>query len=255
VSKARKATSRDLAFMGVAAPFLLILAVLPFDGLLKALILAPFVLFLPGYAIAAAIFMPGTIARGERLVYAVALSVAAATIGGLFWQFLLDLDRFAWAFVLASIALIASAVAQRRRVLQPPAEDGGRPAPVRVGLATVAVSMIALAIAIAAINVAIDGLYRQRAESHFSSLWVVPRAPDGAVEIGIWNHQGEVHEYRLDVDGAGRPLRRWEGRLGSRASKQLVLDPGEVPRAGGVVVSLYEDGVLYRRTELQGGGA
>lgn len=252
MSKARKATSRDLAFMSVAAPFLLILAVLPLDGLLKALVLAPLVLFLPGYAIAAAMFTPGTIPRGERLVYAFALSVAAATIGGLFWQFLLGLDRFAWAFTLTSVTLIASAVAQRRRVLRPPAEDGARPAPVRVGLATMAVSLIALAIAIAAVNVAIDGLHRQRAESHFSSLWVVPQAPGGAVEVGVWNHQGEVHEYRLSVESGGRQLRRWEGRLGSRAGKRMLLDPSEVPDAGQVVVSLYEDGVLYRRTELQG---
>ena len=75
--------SRDLAVVCLGAIASLVLMALPFDGLVKALLLVPMVLVLPGYALSAALFPPSTLTRAERLVYTFALSVGAASLGGL----------------------------------------------------------------------------------------------------------------------------------------------------------------------------
>jgi hypothetical protein len=256
MSKAGRGDSRDLAWVGAASLASLVLIVLPIGGLLKAIALVPLVLFLPGYAIAAAMFGPGAITRGERLVYALSLSVAAAALGGLFWQLLFGLSRSAWAFLLVAITLVATAVAQRRRASQSSrkAERPPRHLP-RVGLPTGLAMLAALVLTIVAIDTAAEGLHDQRAESHFSSLWIAPQEPgEGSVEIGVWNHQGSVYTYQLSVDREGITLWQWEGRLGSYRRKQVTLAPAEIPGSGPLVVSLYKSGVLYRRVELQTGG-
>ncbi len=68
MSKASGTRSRDLTRVQAASLVSLVLMVLPFGGLLKELALVPLALILPGYAISAAMFMPGSITRGERLV-------------------------------------------------------------------------------------------------------------------------------------------------------------------------------------------
>lgn len=233
---------------------LLILMVLPLGGLARNIALVPLVLVLPGYAISLAMFGPGAISRGERIVYTLSLSVAVAALGGLFWQLLFGLDRMAWAFLIVAIVLVAAWVAQRRNVPRPSRATERRTSRLRVGLPTALAMLAALVLAIVAIDIAADGLRDQRAESHFSSLWIVPQGPnEDSVEIGVWNHQGSVYTYRLSVDRAGIPVWLWEGRLGAHKRKQVVLGLDEIPGAGPVVVTLYKDGALYRRTELETG--
>ncbi len=253
--------SRDLVLIAAAALASLILVALPLEGLIKALALLPMVLFLPGYALAAAMFPSQEPGRGERAIYAIALSVGAASLGGLVWQFAFGLDRTSWALVLAAITLVACAVAQKRRQRPGmPMRDRGRSRPSqartsdrpRLEALTVVTALIGLAAAIVAIAIATEGLEDQRADSHFSALWIVPRDPGSdTIEVGVLNHQGAAHEYSLEVETTGRTIERWRGRLGSRQRKQLLLQPEVVPPGAQVVASLYVDGALYRRAELQ----
>jgi uncharacterized membrane protein len=252
--------SDDLALTAVVTLASLVLIALPFEGLLKALLLLPAVLLLPGYALSAALFPPRAISRGERAVYVLVFSVSAAALGGLLWQFAFGLGRGAWAFVLATITLAACAVAQRRRTRMPIKQrERSRPRPsrgqgARLDMPTASAALIAAGAAIAALAIAIDGLQEQRAESHFSALWVAPQTPASeVVEVGISNHQGAVHDYRLEIEAAGREIRSWRGRLGSNGAQRVRIPPGAVPAGARLVVSLYRDGVLYRRTELQTG--
>jgi uncharacterized membrane protein len=256
--------SRDLVVTAAASLASLILIAMPFEGLLKGIVLLPMVLVLPGYALAAALSPPGTLSRSERAVYAVALSVGAAALGGLVWQFAFELGRETWALLLASITLAGCAIAQRRRTRQTPILNQNRPRPSRASpgrsrlsqleLPTALTALVGVAAAIAAIVIAVDGLQEQRAESHFSALWVVPPKPNsGAVEVGILNHQGAAHEYRLEVEARGREIEDWQGRIGSHGRKRVLLGPGTTPPSALLVISLYRDGVLYRRTELQTG--
>jgi hypothetical protein len=232
---------------------LLILMVLPIGGL-SSIALVPLVLLLPGYAISVAMFGPGAITRGERLVYTLSLSVAVAALGGLVWQLLFGLDTFAWTFLVVATVLVAAAIARRRPTSRSSQAAKRPPRLPRVGAPTALAMLAALVLAIVAINTATDGLREQRAESHFSSLWIVPQGPGGdSVEIGVWNHQGAVYTYRLIVERAGTALWGWEGRLGSQKRRQVTLSPAQIPGSGLLQVSLYKSGVLYRRTELQTG--
>jgi hypothetical protein len=227
---------------------------LPFDGLIKALLLVPLVLIIPGYALAAAMFPGATLGRGERLVYAISLSVGAAALGGLAWQLAFGLGRFAWAAILTSITLASCVVAHRRRApLRPdqipaPSRRTGLDAPTAIG------ALAAVALAVFAVWTAIDGLQDQRSESNFTALWIVP-LEDGAagVEIGVSNHQSDVHRYRLIVTGEGQTIREWDGRLGARKQLRLDLEPLLIPTGARLVVSLYRNGALYRRAKLQPG--
>jgi uncharacterized membrane protein len=256
--------SRDLLITAVASLASLILVAVPFGGLAKGILLLPMVLVLPGYALAAAISPPGTLSRSERAVYAVVLSVSAAALGGLVWQFAFDLGREVWVLLLTSITLAACAIAQRRRARQTPVRERKRPQSPRASrersqlprleLPTALTALIGVAAAIAAIAIAVDGLQDQRAESTFSALWVVPPKPgSAAVEVGILNHQGAAHEYRLEVESKGRTIQDWQGRIGARGRKRVLLGPATVPPGTQLTISLYRDGVLYRRTELQAG--
>ncbi len=255
MSKASGGRSRDLTRVIAASLASLVLMVLPFGGLPKALALVPLTLILPGYAISAAMFMPGSITRGERLAYTLSFSVGAAAIGGLAWQLLFGLSRASWAFVLVAIALAAAWIARRRRAAtssDPAAERRSRLP--RLGLPNALAILTAVILTVVAVDAAIEGLRDQRAESHFSSLWTLPHGPaEESVEIGVLNHQGSVYTYRLSVDRAGTPVWLWEGRLGAHKRKQVILGLSEIPGSGPLVVTLYKSGIPYRRTELQSG--
>lgn len=251
--------SRDLLLLAAAALASLALIAAPVDGLVRALALIPAVLLLPGYALAKAAFPFGRLPGDECLAYAITLSVAAAALGGLVWQLAFDLTRFAWACVLTAIALAGCAVAEyrRRTGLAQQTTDPG-PRTVRTGAArrkpaalTAVALLVAAALAAGCVAIAAKGLREVRAESQFSALWVVPRGGSRGAEVGIWNHQGRVHEYRLTVEAVGRTVAAWRGSLGPRQEKQVVLAPGTFPPGARLVVSLYRDGSLYRRTELE----
>jgi uncharacterized membrane protein len=258
MNRARGGQSRDLLLVAAASLVSLALLAIPIDGLIKALLLIPMVLVLPGYAISRALFPFGRPPGDERLVYTFTLSVGAAALGGLAWQLAFDLNRLTWASLLTAITLIGCAIAQwrrnahkkaRRARRQPDKAESRLP---RLDLPTGVALLAAIAIAIFAVSVAVDGLREQRAESRFSSLWIAPEGTAGGVEIGVWNHQGAVHVYRLTVEASGATIEDWRGRLGAHQNKQLSLAPPAFSAGERLVVSLYRDGALYRRTELEG---
>lgn len=249
--------NRDLALVATASLLTLVFVALrPFDGLLEGLLLMPAVLFVPGYAIAAALFPAATLSRPERLAYSVAFSVGAAALGGLVWQLAFGLGPFAWASILAAITLGACEVARRRRATLPAERRKRLPRRPRLDAPTTLAIVAAAILTVVAVRTAIAGEQDQRSESHFTALWIVPSDEgSGDIEIGLSNHQGAVHDYRLVVTGAGRVLRDWEGRLGSRRQGRLLLDPASFPPGTRLVATLFRDGARYRRVELQTGAS
>jgi Protein of unknown function (DUF1616) len=248
----RVARNRDLIAAAAASLASLGLMALPVDGLVKELLLVPLVLFIPGYALSAAMF-PAALGRSERLVYSISLSVAAAALGGLVWQLAFGLERFSWAAILTAVTLTSCAVALRRRVSIPPRRIPSSPRLTLPGAATVVGIVAAVALAVFAVGTATEGLQDQRAESNFTALWIVPARAGGTMgaKVRVSNHQGAVHQYRLLVTGAGQTLREWDGRLGARQQLQLNLGAALIPTGARLVASLYRDGTLYRRVKLQ----
>lgn len=248
--------SRNLAWAAAAALVSLGLMALPFGGLPKALVLMPLVLFLPGYALTAAFFPGRSLSGGERLVYSVTLSVGAASLGGLAWQLAFGLTRYAWAGLLTAIVLLACAAARHRRAAAAAATEPQRPAGegLRLDLPTAIMGAAGVALTVVAVALAIGGVREQRARSHFSALWAVSNPEnERKVEIGVANHQGAAHEYRIAVRSDGALIWSWEGRLGARKGFEAVLGRSRIPSGARLVVSLFKDGLVYRRTELQTG--
>ncbi|HEY1286021.1 MAG TPA: DUF1616 domain-containing protein [Solirubrobacterales bacterium] len=242
----------DLLLVAVSSVASLALMALPIDGLVIGLVLVPLTLVLPGYAVAAMLFPSRSPAGAERVVYVFAFSVSTAALGGLVWQLAFGLGRFAWAGILTLITLACCAVAARRRATPRPGRRVPRPQLHGLDAPSALGALAAIGLAIFAIWTAVDGLQDQRADSKFTALWIIPQEEEaGGVEIGISNHQAAVHRYRLTVEGAGTTIREWEGRLGSRQQLRLDLEPFLIPAGARLVVTLYRDGSLYRRTKLQ----
>jgi uncharacterized membrane protein len=253
--------SRDLVVVAALTLVSLVLIAIPVDGLVKQVMLIPFVLILPGYALAAAMFPPGRLPDGERFVYSIVLSVGVGALGGLVWQAPFPLGKAAWTAIFAVAILAGCVVAWRRRQALDQGRAGSRADGARAGgpklpkvdLPTAVAFLLAAAIAAVAIAVAADGQREARAESHFTSLWIVPGETRGTAEVGIENHQGAVHEYRLEVNDGATTVQSWKGRLGARGKKLVVVETAGDLSAGRLIASLYRDGDLYRRTALEAG--
>ncbi|HSK50800.1 MAG TPA: hypothetical protein VK889_09960 [Solirubrobacterales bacterium] len=175
------------------------------------------VLFLPGWAIAALAFPPGTISPAERGVYAIALSISVAAVGGLVLQLAIGLDALSWALLLVAVTAICGGRAAQLGHLQ-------WPSPPRLprALPFVAASFaLAGTIAALAIASAQDGVAESRARIHFTDFWIAPgkatASPgrDGIV-VGLRNREGERSRYRLRLSRGGKTV----------AIRRATLPPG-----------------------------
>lgn len=223
-------------------------------SLLRAIVALPFVLLVPGYAIAAALFSPGEIPRSDRAVYTFVFGIAAAALGGLIVQVFLGLSSWVWLGLLVGVTVAAGVVARRRRAADPD-PPARRPLPRPPAGAAWAVALaVAVAASGVAVAIAVQGLREQRSRQVFASFWASPvppgeesSAPHSPLRVGVWNHGGPS-AYSIEVTEAGSPVEtvpihledeRWEGTL-----------PGVDSRAGAVVITLLREGRPYRRLRL-----
>lgn len=240
---------RDLAFVVALACVGLLAALLPAPVWLRATLLVPLVLALPGYALAANFFVPGTIGASERFVYALALSIAVAAIGGLLTQVVLDLGRDVWAVLLCLVTICAAA----RAMLEQPSPASGRPQLPWALLPAGLVFVLAGALAAFAIVSADHGLHDAQAKIHFTSFWLLPGKATASTEnlnIGLRSHEGMPTSYVLRLSREGRSL----------LTRTLVLSTGEewersfsLSRAAAeapVIATLSREGIPYRRLEV-----
>ena len=217
VSRVSRYPGRDLIAAAAASLVSLGLMALPVDGLLKGLLLVPLVLFIPGFALAAAMFPAATLSRGERLVYAFSLSVGAAALGGLAWQLAFGLGRFEWAVILTSVTLGSCAVAHRRRAALRPNQLPPSPRLTGPGALTAVGVLAAVVLAVFAVRTAIEGLQDQASRIQFHR--PVDRAKRRWRRLGHRNRSLEPPECRPPVPahrdrsrtndpGMGGPARR-----------------------------------------------
>jgi len=230
-----------------------VLSLTPVPGPVRAAGALPLLLFLPGYALTAALFVPGGISRELRVVLGIAFSLGAAALGGLVVQLVLRLDRPVWAALLALVTVLAAIAALRGRE---PSADRLRPGPglPRIGLASLATILAAMAVAGGAIAIATQGVHRQVDRSHFTSLSLVPSDPSttaSPVRIGVSNHEGRAVAYRLVVRRWARTIQRWRFRLQANQDWEAQLPAPAVSGTDPLVAVLDRDGRPYHRVALQ----
>lgn len=225
-------------------------------GALATIALLPLVFLLPGYALSAVLFPPGTIGRDLRLVLTVVLSLAAIALGGLVLHLVAVLERGTFVGLLAVVTLVAAAVALKGRQEtwndRAPHGDRSRP-PIGVALALgAAIGLAGLAIAIAS-----AGAQRQIDDAHFSGLWLTPQGgtrvpPDEPpVLVGIANEEGKTVDYRLTVRQGDTEIGTWRVRLGDGREWETTLPVEQLGTTGTLVANLHRFGRVYRRVSVR----
>ena len=197
-----------------AALCALLTLVLPFESL-RMLLAAPLALFLPGYAISAAIFARRRIERQQFLVLSVGLSLAVLALGALVLNYVPGGVRaWSWALLLFLVVLGCCRGAALRRPKRAPAPVSWalpRPNATQAGL--LAAGGLAV---VAAVALAFTPLSATNAIG-FTELWIQPLAAENGVRIGIGSGERDDSSYRLLVEfGDAKTVTR-----------QLQLEPGQ----------------------------
>jgi uncharacterized membrane protein len=242
-----------LALAGCAA------ALIGLEPWIRVVLLAPLALAVCGYAILAALLPDAELSPGERLSYAVVLSLAATTLGGILVQLVLDLDRTAWAILLTVLTIAAAALALwrrgRRRPRQASGEGGARPRLALPGPLSILALVAAVAVAVGAVAISSAGAKRERDRYEFTALWAQPaqRAVGAgqAVAIGVDNHQGATARYRLVVRQGPATLARRKLVLPDGGRFRLRLRSGPISPSAPVTVDLDRGGVVFRHVYLE----
>jgi len=186
-------------------------------GPLCLVVALPLVFFLPGYALAAAIFARGRIPMRHLLVLSIGLSLAVLALGALLLNYLPGGVRAGWWALLLVIVVVAAAraAAIRRPSRRAAPSPSWKPRlnPAQAVLFAGGALAIVVAIVLAFIPVgAKDAL-------GYTQMWIKPLEGERTgVEIGVGSGEQEEASYRLWVKfGDGEPP---QGRY-------FKLSPGE----------------------------
>jgi uncharacterized membrane protein len=208
----------------------------------KTLLALPFVFFLPGYALTAALFVERPPDFLERVILSLGLSITIVALAG----FILNLTPWgmqpvSWALLLGVITLGLSIVAhvrrkeQRSSVLERPVFTIGSRQTLLFGLTFL--------IFTGTLAVARVGISREQRPG-FTQLWMQPvdGADQNAIRLGVTSHEVSAVTYQLHLKVGGNVLVEWES---------IELEPGEqwettVVLPAWLIGSETLEGVLYR---------
>jgi uncharacterized membrane protein len=244
---------RDLRLAAAAAVLCALIAALVPVELIRVVAALPLTLYLPGFALVAAVFDGEELAPLKRAT----LEVAASLIVLILSAFVLNVFPFglttaSWAVLLPLLIIVGCAVAAIRR-----GKARQRPRPLLASAdrpATRTIVLVGAAVLIGAASIALaqKPLPAKHAEG-YTALWMLPTdADEEAVVVGVQSNEQEPASYRLRVTTGG---------ASQSQTYRVKLDPGEektfeveVPsRSAGrshVVASLYREGKperLFRR--------
>jgi uncharacterized membrane protein len=215
----------------------------------RLLVTLPLALFLPGYALAAALFPGRGLGVPEKLLLSFGLSLAVVVFGGLLLQWTsLGLRPAAWAALLGNITLLASFVALLRCWHRPVAET----AVVRLTPMQGLQLALAMLLVVGAVQLARDGA-AQRRDAGFTQLWMLPAGdarPD-ALRLGIGNHEARPMRYKLQVNAGATVVDEWSPITiePDQQWEMVVTLPAAPPGSPAIEAVLYRldaPGTVYR---------
>ncbi len=211
---------------------------------LRLLLVAPLTLFLPGYALVAAIFARTRLRLAQLLVFSVGLSLSVLALGALLLNYLPGGIRAGWwALLLILVVLGASRAAALRR----PRRGGAAISLARprldlaqAGLLAGGGAAILVAIVLAYVPLAADDAVG------YTEMWIQPlRGETTGVRVGVGSAEQEEASYRLFVSfGAAAPPQGRYFRLASGESEVVSL-----PAEGGISRDVPVSAALFKRDE------
>ena len=218
---------------------------------LRAILVLPLALVLPGYALTSAIFWRRAPALPERIVLALGLSVVTTALASLFLYLVsFGLTLRSWVAALAVVTVSATVVAAARPL---PAADGstrvGRRQALRPPLRPlpIAIAVAAAGLVAAAVVLARTPLPSPSAPG-YTALWLTRDSRSSALTLGVRSEEHHRTRYVLRLMLSGRITRR-----------HLALAPGQaweerLPPAAQAAASLYRVGRpgVYRSVRLGG---
>jgi hypothetical protein len=202
------------AAVAAAALCALLTLALPFEPL-RMLLAAPLTLFLPGYAITAAIFARHPIQRRQYLVFSVGLSLSVLALGALLLNYVPGgIRAWSWALLLFLVVLGCCRGAALRRPQRAPAPiSWSLPRPNGAQAALLAAGGLAIA---AALVLAFTPLSATNATG-FTEMWIQPLEAGNGVRIGVGSGERDDSSYRLLV--------RFDDS--KTVTRQFGLEPGQ----------------------------
>jgi hypothetical protein len=249
--------SSDLIAVMVSAGLSAVLAlVLPADSIVRLICALPLVLFLPGYAITMALFLPRSLGVPERLLFSLGLSVIVTALAGLALNLTpWGLQTSTWAITLAAIVLLAGVIAWRRRqdaAITSVPVDMKFKLRLRDGLLLgLAVLVTGTAIGLTRIPAAPNGV------AGYTSLWMIPANPGNSNDFRLGFNSSEFTEtrYRLQVSVGDQVVQAWPElslKPGGTWETTIGLQSDQVV-SGTIVADLYrldDPTTIYRHVKL-----
>jgi uncharacterized membrane protein len=215
---------------------------------LRAIIVLPLVLALPGYALSGAIFRHRAPALAERIVLTLSLSVVATALATLFiFAIGVELTVLSWGIALALVTIGATLVSSAVQTEPDDSAPGEQPRAARrpwqrlpIVIATVSVGLVAGAVVLARTPLPSDSA------PGYTALWLTRDRGSAKLVVGVRSEEHRRTRYVLKLVLSGRTT-----------SRRLALGPGEtwqvkLPPAARAAASLYRAGdpAVYRSVNL-----
>jgi uncharacterized membrane protein len=240
----------------MALAVLAMIVVLIEHPLLRSLLGAPLVLWLPGYALTAALFPEGKLSLLLRLLLNLGGSLAVAVLGG----FVLNLTPWglgpvSWPISLGGATILMGAFALARRrgraLIRPPLFR------LDLSLAQALLIGAAMIVMMGAVGLARWGAIAAPS-TPFTQLWATPvqRSDGEAIQIGIHNGEGSTETYGLQVMVGDEVIYSWSALMLAEDQRwqQIVQLPANVAPSAPVEVQIYRATApeyLYRSVVLR----
>jgi hypothetical protein len=243
---------RDLRLVAAATAICVFGSLITPLGATRIVFAAPLALFLPGYAITAAVFGSRSLGRLDLVPLSVGISLAALILGSILLNYTPGgLRGVPWALLLLLIVLGGCRVAALRREPAParqPAISIPKVTPTAAILSAGCVAMAAAALILAQTTLHADRAFG------YTELWMSPPDQSGRVaRIGVTSEQQHPTNYRLEVQFGDLPQPVVSTfTLAPGESRTLSLKRGPSPQMVPVKATLFKRGhphTVYRRVD------